>query len=289
MTVQEARQRLLFQLKNLYDERESASITDWVLEHLTGWKKSERIIHKDDPLTPHQKLILEKHIAELSSHKPVQYVLGEAWFQGLKFHVNENTLIPRPETEELVELFISRETDTISRSPGYAVLDIGTGSGCIPISLKKKFPSITVHSCDISTGALETAVLNAKKLGTDVHFFETDILDSNCWPGLPQVNSIISNPPYIPLSDKETMDNNVVMYEPWQALFVENERPLVFYEAIAELASSILLPGGGIYVETHESHAEQVAQLFRQKGFKETAVVPDMQKKSRLVSARKMH
>lgn len=288
MTVQEARQRLLFQLKNLYDERESATITDWVLEHLTGWKKSERVLHKDDTLTPHQKLILEKHIAELSSHKPVQYVLGEAWFQGLKFHVNETTLIPRPETEELVELFISRETDNISQNPGYAVLDIGTGSGCIPISLKKRFPSVTVHSCDISTGALETAVLNAKKLGTDVHFFETDILDSNCWPGLPKVNAIISNPPYIPLSDKETMDNNVVMYEPWQALFVENERPLVFYEAIAELGSSILQPGGGIYVETHESHALHVSKLFAEKGYTETEVVSDLQKKSRLVRARKM-
>lgn len=287
MTVQEAKQRLLFQLKNLYDERESVTIADWVLEHLTGWKKSERIIHKDETLTPHQKLVLEKHIAELSSHKPVQYVLGEAWFQGLKLYVNENTLIPRPETEELVELFISRETENISHNPRFAVLDIGTGSGCIPVSIKKKFPSIEVHGCDISAAALETAARNAKLQETEVNFFEADILDTQSWSGLPQVNAIISNPPYIPLSDKETMDNNVVMYEPWQALFVENEKPLVFYEAIAELAKSILLPGGGIYVETHESHAQLVRKLFDDKGYADTEVVTDMQKKSRLVRARK--
>lgn len=287
MTVQEAKQRLLFQLKNLYDEREAGNITDWVLEHITGWNKIDRVIRKDHPLSPHQKLTLEKHIAELTSHKPVQYVLGEAWFAGMKFFVNENTLIPRPETEELVEL-VSKNEFTGSRSlNNFILLDIGTGSGCIPISIKKKCPDLSVISCDISTDAIEVAQYNSRTHQLPVDFRVMDFLDEGTWNELPDVNCIISNPPYIPLSDKETMDNNVVMYEPWLALFVENEEPLVFYEAIAKFASTKLESRGGIYVETHESNASQVQHLFAEHGLKEAVVEKDMQGKERFVRARK--
>ena len=284
MTVQEAKQRLLFQLNNIYDERESANITDWVLEHLTGWNRIDRLMNKDHQLSPQQKLTLEKHIAELGSHKPVQYVLKEAWFQGMKFFVNEYTLIPRPETEELVELIIKHE----SPSPGFKVLDIGTGSGCIPLSIKHKWPGVDVISCDISAEAIEVAQYNARRLQLHANFRILDFLDPEHWKQLPEVHCVVSNPPYIPLSDKETMGNNVVMYEPWLALFVENEQPLVFYEAIANFSKEKLANGGGIYVETHEIYAEGVHDLFVQHGFSDVTIEKDMQGKPRFVKAKKV-
>ncbi len=285
MTVQEAKHRLQFQLRNIYDEREAATITDWVMEHITGMSKVDRLIRKDDPLTPHQKMVIEKHLAELTSHKPVQYVLGEAWFRGMKFYVNENTLIPRPETEELVELLVQHEQQKTVRQHSCSILDIGTGSGCIPISIKKSLPWAQVSSCDISESALEVAQHNAKKLQQNIDFFILDFLDEEKWQNVSRFDCIVSNPPYIPLSDKETMDNNVVMYEPWQALFVENERPLIFYEAIARFATTHLLPGGSIYVETHESNADAVKNLFVESNLGNVEVHKDMQGKKRFVVA----
>ncbi|MGZ5252904.1 MAG: peptide chain release factor N(5)-glutamine methyltransferase [Flavitalea sp.] len=285
MNIQEAKQRLLFQLYHLYDDREATGIADWVLEHLTGWSRIDRVINKDLPLNTQQKMLVEKYIAELSSHMPVQYVLNEAWFSGMKFFVNEDTLIPRPETEELVELVYKNEHDRVSDD--FNLLDIGTGSGCIPISIKKKLSQANVISCDISEAAIEVAKHNAKKHAAEVQFKVVDFLDNNTWDSLPIVNAIVSNPPYIPLSDKESMGNNVVMYEPWVALFVENERPLVFYEAIAAYAQQKLHIGGGVYVETHENYAEAVADLFKSNHLTDVEIVKDMQEKNRFVKARK--
>jgi release factor glutamine methyltransferase len=285
MTIQEAKQRLLFQLYHLYDDREAAGIADWVLEHLTGWSRIDRVINKDLPLNTQQKILVEKYIAALSSHMPVQYVLNEAWFSGMKFYVNEETLIPRPETEELVELVFKNEHDRVSEN--YSLLDIGTGSGCIPIAIKKKLSQANIISCDISEAAIEVAKHNATKLDAAIDFKVVDFLDNKTWETLPTVHAIVSNPPYIPLSDKESMDNNVVMYEPWVALFVENEKPLVFYEAIASFAQHKLNSGGGIYVETHENYADAVAELFRSNHLVDVQVVKDMQEKERFVTARK--
>lgn len=285
MTIQEAKQRLLFQLYHLYDDREAAGIADWVLEHLTGWSRIDRVINKDVPLNTQQKILVEKYIAALSSHMPVQYVLNEAWFSGMKFYVNEDTLIPRPETEELVELVYKNENDRVSE--GYTLLDIGTGSGCIPIAVKKKLQQANITSCDISEAAIEVAKHNAKKLDADIDFKVVDFLDNKTWDTLPMVHAIVSNPPYIPLSDKESMDNNVVMYEPWVALFVENEKPLVFYEAIVSFAQQKLNSGGGIYVETHENYAEAIADLFTSNQLNDVEIVKDMQEKNRFVKARK--
>lgn len=285
MTIQEAKQRLLFQLYHLYDDREAAGIADWVLEHLTGWSRIDRVINKDVPLNTQQKILVEKYIAALSSHMPVQYVLNEAWFSGMKFYVNEDTLIPRPETEELVELVYKNENDRVSED--YTLLDIGTGSGCIPIAIKKKLLEANIISCDISEAAIEVAKHNAKKLDAAIDFKVVDFLDNKTWEMLPMVHAIVSNPPYIPLSDKESMDNNVVMYEPWVALFVENEKPLVFYEAISAFAQYKLNSGGGIYVETHENYAEAVADLFSSNHLKDVEIVKDMQEKKRFVKARK--
>jgi release factor glutamine methyltransferase len=282
MTIQEAKQRMLFQLYHLYDEREAAGIADWVLENLTGWSRIDRVINKDLPLNTHQKFLVEKYIVELSSHKPVQYVLNEAFFGGMKFFVNENTLIPRPETEELVELVVKHA----QLPENGIILDIGTGSGCIPVTLKKKIPRAKIISCDISEDALEIARKNAMDLQAEIDFKQLDFLDRNQWSELPDADVLVSNPPYIPLSDKESMDNNVVMYEPWEALFVENEKPLIFYDAISDFAQTKLLPGGKIFVETHEQYASAVADLFTAKGLKDVEVVRDMQGKERMVWGR---
>jgi release factor glutamine methyltransferase len=282
MTIQNAKERLLFQLYHIYEPREAGNIADWVLEHLTGWKKIDRIINKNLLLNKSQAEILERYITELSDHRPVQYVLGEAWFQGMRFFVNESTLIPRPETEELVEWLIE---DYKQQYIGQElrILDVGTGSGCIPISIKKKLPLTRMMSCDISKEAIEVAKKNAETQGTDVAFVESDILNEAEWQKFPELDIIISNPPYIPASNKMSMSSNVLNHEPHLALFVPDNNALLFYQAIVKLAGLKLKPGGSIYFEIHEGLATAVTDVLTDKGFINVIVRKDMQGKDRMV------
>jgi release factor glutamine methyltransferase len=282
MTIHEAQQQLLFQLYHVYDNREAANIADWVMEHLTGWKKIDRIINKQLPLLPDTVARLEQYIKELGAHKPVQYVLHEAWFCGMPFYVDEHVLIPRPETEELVEWVVS---EVGSRKPDISIFDIGTGSGCIPVSLKKKLPKANVYACDVSEGALAVAKKNAVTFQTNIHFLQADFLNTSSWQQLPAVDIIVSNPPYIPHSNKNTMLPNVLEFEPHVALFVPNDDPLLFYKAIAEFAQQKLLPGGSIFAEIHEDLGEQTKALFLEKGFNQVEVRKDMQGKDRMIKA----
>lgn len=275
MTIQEAGQQLIQQLATIYDSREAANIADRVLEHLTGWKKSERVINKEHELEPNKELLLKRYTQELLQHKPVQYVLHESWFCGIKLYVDENVLIPRPETEELVEWIVSEVKEG-------KILDIGTGSGCIAIALKKKLPRLDVAGCDVSEQALEVA--NKNKYG-NITLIQADILDSESWSSLPSPNVIVSNPPYIPLQDKNLMRDNVLQYEPHIALFVEDNDALIFYRAIAAFAKKNLLPGGAIYVEIHEELGGSVQEIFRANGFSRTEIRKDMQGKDRMVKA----
>src|SRR3954463_16758567 len=158
MTIQQGRQQLLFQLFHIYEEREARNIADMVMEHLTEWRKIDRVVNKEVPLSAVQEQKLQQYITELLDHKPVQYVLQEAWFAGMKLYVNEQVLIPRPETEELVSWLIS---DLRLPIPDLKIIDIGTGSGCIPVVLKKQVGEATVYACDISERALEVARKNA--------------------------------------------------------------------------------------------------------------------------------
>ena len=222
MTLHQAKQQLLAQLYPLYDNREAANIADWVLEHLTGWSRIDRVLHRDALLSSQQIILFEKYLVELSAQMPVQYVLKEAWFAAMKFLVNEHTLIPRPETEELVELVVKYEIDRVKNLEHALLLDVGTGSGCIPIALKKKMSSVKIISCDISADALEVASYNAQQLGANIELVQADFLNPTSRAQLPVVDVLVSNPPYIPLRDKESMDNHVVLYEPSEALFVEN-------------------------------------------------------------------
>ena len=300
MTIHEAQQQLLFQLYHLYDNREAANIADWVMEHITGWKKIDRIINKKVPLLPHRIEQLEQYTKELLEHKPVQYVLHEAWFCGMPFYVDEHVLIPRPETEELVEWIVqeagSRKSEVGSQksearsdiglqTSDFRLLDIGTGSGCIPIALKKKLPWAQVYSCDVSEGALAVAQKNATAQQADVHLLQADFLNRDSWQQLPSVDLIVSNPPYIPQSDEHTMQPNVLEYEPHVALFVPNDDALLFYKAIAEFAQQKLQRGGSIYAEIHEDLGDQTKALFLSKGFTSVEIKKDMQGKDRMIKA----
>lgn len=283
MTMQEAQQFIVTRLSGIYDSREAMNIADWVLEHLAGKKKIDRIINKNELLTATQLYNVEKYVTELATHKPVQYVLNESWFYGMKLLVNEAVLIPRPETEELVEWVLE---EVRSQKPeGRRILDIGTGSGCIPIALQKHLPGFDIYSCDISSAALEVAKQNAASQQTPVHFLQLNFLDRNTWNELPDADIIVSNPPYIPQRDKLSMHKNVLDFEPHIALFVENDDPLLFYTAIAEFALR-RKRGVAVYAEIHEKLGSAVQQLFIAKGFSDVELRKDLQGKDRMLKAR---
>ncbi len=281
MTIHEASMQLRFSLFHLYDEREAGNITDLVMAHITGWQKIDRIVNKTVPLSAQQQQLLQQYSAALLRHQPVQYVLNEAWFYGMALYVNEQVLIPRPETEELVDWLVKDAGN--AKQTGSSVLDIGTGSGCIALAIKNKLPHFIVHACDISEGALQVAKKNAAGLQLNVVFHQLDILSEKARNGLDGFDIIISNPPYIPQRDKTDMALNVLEYEPALALFVENDDPMLFYTAIAAFAKDHLAPGGCIYLEIHEAMGDVVTATFRQYGFRTIEVRQDMQGRSRMV------
>lgn len=281
MTVQQATYFLLNQLRSIYSEGEASPMTDWVMEKITGSMKTERMLYKNELLQPDEVKKLEEITSRLLNHEPVQYVLNEAWFCGLKFYVDQNVLIPRPETEELVEWIISNckfPVDTLS------ILDIGTGSGCIPVSLKRRIRKAEVWSCDVSSTALAVAKKNAESLGTEIKLLQLDFPDQNSWSQLPSFDIIVSNPPYIPEKDKHEMQPNVLNYEPHTALFVPDNDPLRFYKAIAAFGKTHLNPGGTIFLEIHENLGEAVSALLTSQGYL-TELKKDMQQKDRMVRA----
>lgn len=283
MTLQEAGFFLLNQLRTVYDEGEASAIGDWVMESLTGSDKTERMIYKNNPITAEEEKQLRGYAAKLLQHTPVQYVLNESWFCGLKFYVDENVLIPRPETEELVEWVISNcrfPIDTLS------ILDIGTGSGCIPISLKRRLRKARVTALDISEGALTVAKRNAAKLGAELEFIQLDILDPAKWAELNAADIIISNPPYIPENNKASMHPNVLAFEPHIALFVPDQDALLFYKAIIALAKTKLTAEGLLFFEIHEDLGREVTELLSSEGFA-SEIKKDMQGKDRMVMGRR--
>jgi len=281
MTMQEATYSLLNQLRKIYSAGEADQITDWTMEHLTGSKKTERMMYKNTPITKKEEELLEAYTKRLLQHEPVQYVLNEAWFCGLKFYVDNNVLIPRPETEELVEWVINNHKNTGSE---LKILDIGTGSGCIPISLKRRLHKADVWACDISDDALKVADQNADSIGTEINFAQLDFLNKDNWEQLPLFDIIISNPPYIPENNKNQMASNVLQYEPGKALFVPDNNPLIFYTAIAEFGKTHLTKTGHIYVEIHEDLGPSTIEIFRTAGYK-SVLKKDMQQKDRMIKS----
>lgn len=221
--------------------------------------------------------------ARLLAGEPVQYILEQADFYGLKLKVSPAVLIPRQETEELVALIVEH---CGKRFTG-RILDVGTGSGCIPIALKKQLPNAQISACDISTGALEISEFNAQKYQLDVQFFICDILNQERRNLLPTYDIIISNPPYIPRKEAVLMPDRVKDHEPALALFVENEDALVFYYHITDFAFQHLHPKGQLFFELNEYNAEEVAQLASEKGFQNVQIHRDLNGKERMLSGKR--
>ena len=282
MTLQQAQQELQIQLKTVYDDREAGNIADWVLEHITDKKRIDRLINKNLALQTSQQNQLKEITKQLLSHRPLQYVLGEAWFAGMKFYVNESVLIPRPETEELVEW--AGEIIKNSKLKIKNLGEIGTGSGCIPISLKKKFPEISVCSMDVSEDALSVAKKNATALEAEIDFRNFDFLNEALWNQLPVFDCIVSNPPYIKQSEEIDMAKHVLDFEPNIALFVPDEDALLFYRKIAAFAKSHLTKDGMIFLEINEALGKEVVALYESFGY-EVELKKDLQGKDRMVKA----
>ncbi len=281
MTVQEGTYYILNQLRTIYDDSEASQITDWVMEKITGSMKTERMMYKNESLSAKEESQIKENIERLLKHEPVQYVLTESWFCGIKFYVDKNVLIPRPETEELVEWIVSHYKKNAGE---LKILDIGSGSGCIPVSLKQKLPAAEVWSCDISSSAIEVATKNAGSVNAEVNFLELDFLNPAQRDQLPLFDIIVSNPPYIPEKDKAQMDPNVLNYEPATAFFVPDNDPLIFYAAIADFGKQHLKKYGNIFLEIHENLGPAVAELLSFNGYS-AEIKKDMQQKDRMVKS----
>lgn len=274
------------QLKTIYSDREAENISDWVFENVTGLKRWERRENQNKELNETDSEKLKKYLEELLKHMPVQYILNEAWFYKMKFYVNENVLIPRPETEELVEWIVNDEKNNAGDSKQTNIIDIGTGSGCIPVSLKKELPETNITAIDVSKKALFVAEKNAAGLNAVIVFFQIDFLKEDEWETLPKYDIIVSNPPYIPINEKEILAKNVADFEPGIALFVANNDPFIFYKNIAKFAKSHLKETGKIYVEVHEEYAKEVKNIFENEGFI-SEIKKDIYKKERMLKASK--
>lgn len=281
MNSKELYRNFLVELQSVYDLSEATVITDWVFENVANIKKADLI---KNPLQKIPGPILIKLAAkqeELLQHKPVQYVMGNTTFYNMQFQVSDKVLIPRPETEEMTHLVINNyrfEQKQIS------ILDVGTGSGCIAVSLKKNLPSAKVIALDISEEALEIARINAITNKTNIQCTLFDFLDESRWRELMLFDIIISNPPYIPCKEKNTMAKNVVDHEPHTALFVPDNNPLLFYEKIAKFGRDHLNYNGKVFVETHEDYTKDVAALFA-IAYQQVLIKKDMFGKERIVIA----
>jgi len=276
-------------LNKLYEEEEVQSLFLMAIADTLGYSRGDYLLNKKQIVPDTALLRLNNIVKELVLGKPIQYIIGYAEFYGLRFNVNPSVLIPRPETEELVEWILSNykvfNEDRLQSSLN--ILDIGTGSGCIAIALKKHLPKAQVSAIDISTAALTTAKQNALLNEVPVVFIEDDILDSKIEAKMLNLDVIVSNPPYIKEAEKTAMHQNVLANEPHTALFVANDRPLIFYEAIADFGNKHLKSGGKLFFEINAELGKETVKMLHYKGFEDIVLKLDMQGKDRMVSAKK--
>lgn len=282
MTTQQARQQLLQVLFDRYPDREASVMADMVIEKLTGFPKIEQILNKSLPLLKWQEEQLEGYLIDLAKGRPVQYVLNEAWFYGLKLAVNEAVLIPRPETEELVDWVVK---DAKASGVGAKkILDIGTGSGCIALGIKKGLPGAAVCGMDVSAAALEVAKQNASSNSLELQWVEDSILKPR--QSLGTFDIIVSNPPYITAAEKDQMLPHVLDFEPHLALFVYDEDPLLFYKAIYHYAVTHLNEGGLLYFEINETMGASLQEWLYSQGAVYVDISKDMQGKERFIKVK---
>lgn len=274
MDVRQIWEETTKKLEKVYDRREAENISFLLLEDLFYLDRSSILLSERKNI---DQTLLAESIGRLLQHEPIQYVSGTTEFYGRKFNVEPGALIPRPETEELVELIL-KENKVINPK----ILDVGIGSGCIAITLALETNG-DVFGTDISTGALKIAENNSERLGAKVSFFRHDILSEKL--ELSEIDIMVSNPPYIPEKDKKEMHANVLAFEPELALFVPNDDPLIFYRSIAEEGMKILKSGGKIYFEIHERFGSEIKQLLESQGYKYVTIHQDMQGKDRMIAA----
>jgi release factor glutamine methyltransferase len=265
-------------LPTLQNAKECQAITQRILAYTFQCDQVAIVLDKPLQLTPASRENLTTIIQRIHQDEPIQYILGQAPFMGRDFYVTPAVLIPRPETEELVTDILQENS-----SPPLSVLEIGTGSGCIAITLKKAWPASQIDALEVSPKALEVAAVNARYLEATINWLEGDLFQDS----LPnkQWELIVSNPPYVRLSEREYMHQRVWDYEPNQAIFVPDSQPLMFYERIIKLATKHLKPHGKIYLEINEAFGPEVAQQLDLAGFESIQVRKDLQGKDRWVSA----
>lgn len=270
------------ELSEIYPPNEIEGIIRIIFDHLKQWSPVDIVLHRDEIISDFISGKIDNILSRLKCHEPIQYIVGEGRFFGYTFKVTPDTLIPRQETEELVEMIIKKygKTDDLQ------VLDIGTGSGCIAIALAFNLPFSIVSGIDISLKAVEIATENAKRLRAHRASFHTaDIF--TLLPDQDSLDIIVSNPPYIVHSEKVDMEANVLDYEPHTALFVSDDNPLCFYSAIADFAITALKPGGELYFEINPLFADQLKSMLSEKGFTDIVLHLDIHNRNRFASASK--
>lgn len=268
------------ELDGLYSKQESESLIFLIFEHLKGYSRTQFLMAQDEVLNQEEQQKVAQIVGRLKKHEPIQYILGTTEFFGLPFLTVPGVLIPRPETEELVQ-WIIQENALVSPK----ILDVGTGTGCIAVSLRKSIPEAEVTAFDVSPVCLETAKLNAKLNACEVSVLEYDVLTGSSKISLPKFDIIVSNPPYVRESEKIAMEKNVLDYEPELALFVADSDPLLFYRKIADFALTNLSKGGKLYFEINEAFGSDCAALLEAKGFSDVRIKRDINGKNRFVGA----
>ncbi|MEG2181180.1 MAG: peptide chain release factor N(5)-glutamine methyltransferase [Bacteroidales bacterium] len=268
------------ELRDLYPPEEVEQFIAILFRQVCHYSRADIIIHKNSKLSESLALEIRRFTQRLKAYEPIQYVLGSAPFLDYEFHVRPGVLIPRPETEELIEL-IGRENP----KAGLQVLDIGTGSGCIAVSLALRLPEAKVTAFDISDDALAIARENATLNNARVNFRQTDILNYDPTPEKALFDIIVSNPPYVCESEKEEMTDNVLKYEPHLALFVPDTDPLLFYRQIARHALTLLRPEGKLYYEINARFGRETKEMLEQLGYRDVVIIQDIHRKERMIRA----
>ncbi len=282
MTSKQAFIRLATKLSKIYDEKEAIYMAAIVMQDAYGLNATK--INDEIILNTKQKKEYAQITARLLTHEPVQYVLGKTIFFDLPLKLNNSVLIPRQETEELVAWCIetvNRQPSTINR-----ILDIGTGSGCIPIAIKNKLPKVEVHALDVSVDALNVAKENAAINNVGLIFHEVDILNEKAWADLPKYDLIVSNPPYITEGEKSILAKNVIDFEPHIALFSGNNDAQRFVKKIVKFATKHLNLNGYLFFETNEFYAPDTKKIMEENGFKDVDLKKDLNRKDRMLKGR---
>jgi release factor glutamine methyltransferase len=280
-TLKQIRFLLLNELRQIYTENESESIARLILEY-AGYSISLTL--RDPDLEPDPSVIaqINEIVADIHTGKPIQYILGHTFFCDLKIKVNKNVLIPRPETEELLEHIKASDKKSFKR-----IIDLGTGSGCIALGLKGSFPDAEVWGVDINKGALRIAGENARNNKLQVNFGFLDLLDTPPLEQWETFDLVVSNPPYVMKGEQRLMADNVLKFEPASALFVEDSDPLIYYRAIASFCAQHLAKDGELWVEINEQLSKETADLFKKNGFLSVQILKDIHEKDRYVHARR--